>query len=184
MSLTLFRSTSFGPSELAPGEMRTYRHPGWIVAAVAAWVGLACNPALWRSAACACTEGLPQALALALALAAAAGLVLSLLGSHKVLKPMAVVLLLLSAVLAASLWWQGGPADASRLLREPAALLPPATLWGDWRFDALVAALAFTPIAWLLPQRLRRLTPAGQWSFSLWGAVLSVGLLGVAVVWA
>jgi len=179
MSLTLFRSTAFGHSDLAPGEMRTHRHPGWVVAAVALWIGLACNPALWRIVACACTTDLPRALGVGLGMAAAVGLVLSVVGSRRMIKPAAVLLLLLAAVLAAGLWSQGHPVDGS-LLRNPGPLLASATLWRDWRFDALAAALALIPIAWLLPQRLRRLTPARRWSFGFWGALLSAGLLGTA----
>jgi glucan phosphoethanolaminetransferase (alkaline phosphatase superfamily) len=179
MPLTLFRSTGFGPSELSPGEMRTYRHPGWIVAGLALWIGFACNPALWQSAACACTSGLPRALAWGLGMAAFAGLVLSTLGSRTTLKPAAALMLLGAAAVAAGLWMQGRAMDPS-MLRAPGTLLPAAALWLDWRFDLVTAVLAVLPLAWLLRQRPRRLTPAGQWAFSLCGILLSAVLMTVA----
>ena len=48
MSLKLFRSTGYA-SILSPGETRVATHPGWLMAAVSAWVGFACNVALWRA---------------------------------------------------------------------------------------------------------------------------------------
>jgi glucan phosphoethanolaminetransferase (alkaline phosphatase superfamily) len=179
MPLTLFRSTDFGPSELAPGEMRTHRHPGWIVAAVAAWIGLACNPALWQSAACACTAGLPRALALGLGMAALTGVVLSVLGRRKALKPVAALMLLGAAALAAGLWMQGQAMDPS-MLRAPGTLLPAAAVWLDWRFDLVIAALTLLPLVWLMRQRPRRLTPVRQWAFSVYGVLLSAVLMALA----
>ena len=106
MSLKLFRHTDYAQSILSPGETRFAMHPAWAIVAASAWIGLACNVWLWHALAGASGQLLP-ALAASLTVMGGAGFILSLLGWRRTLKPMATLLLLTAAAVAAGVFSQG-----------------------------------------------------------------------------
>lgn len=158
MSLKLFRSTGYS-SILFPGETTLALHPGWLVFATSAWIGFACNVALWR----ALLPGFEPDTSLGWALvagafaAAASALVLSLLGWRRTLKTSATLLLLVAALAACGVWIQALPLDASLLSKGPAALLPPWPSLLRWQAPALFVGLALLPMLWVWQTQVRRL---------------------------
>lgn len=160
MSLKLFRSTGYS-SILAPGETRLAKHPAWLVLATSAWVGFACNVALWRSLHSG-DPSLAWALTLGLFSAAAAGFVLSLFGWRRTLKPAATLSLLLAGVVAAGLWSRSAPLDATLWGKGPGALLPSWTSLLGWQVPTLLVVLVLVPMLWLWQTRVRRLSGPSQ----------------------
>ena len=178
MSLKLFRSTGYS-SILGPGETRVAPHPGWLVLAVSAWIGFACNVALWRHLRGMETgPSLGQSLMIGGFIAAACGVLLSLLGWRRTLKRAASVLLLLAALVAACIWVQGLPLDASLLDQGPRMLLVPA--WPSllrWQFPALLVVLGVVPALWLSQLRLRRLAGPQQLQANINGMLLGIATM-------
>jgi len=180
MSLKLFRSTGYS-SILAPGETRVAMHPGWLVLATSAWIGFACNVALWRSLLSAQGAGrLAWLVTSGLFVAAASALVLSLLGWRRTLKPTATLLLLLGAVIAAGLWTQSAPLDAGLLNKGPGALLPPwASLLG-WQVPTLLVVLGLLPMLWVWQVQLRRLPGPEQLAANAIGMACAAAVMGAS----
>jgi lipid A ethanolaminephosphotransferase len=181
MSLKLFRSTGYS-SILGPGETRVAPHPSWLVLAVSLWIGFACNVGLWRYLRG--MEGGPtldRALITGAFIAATCGAVLSLLGWRRTVKRVAGVLLLLAALVAACIWVQGLPLDATLLDRGLRQLLLPA--WPSllrWQFPALLIALGVVPVLWLSQLRLRRLAGPQQMQANITGMLVGVTAMAVS----
>ncbi|MDB5946267.1 MAG: putative rane protein [Ramlibacter sp.] len=175
MSLKLFRSTGYS-SILAPGESRLATHPAWLVLAVSLWIGFACNVALWRAIGAASPDrGLGQALLAGGFIAAACATVLSLLGWRRTLKRTATVLLLLAALVAASIWVQGRPLGGD--LFEPglrALLLPSWASLLRWQFPALLTGVGLIPMLWVWQLQVRRLPGPRQMASNATGMLVGV----------
>lgn len=185
MSLKLFRSTGYH-SILTPGEARLALHPGWAVAMVAGWIGLACNVWIWHALASGGRDLLP-ATGAALALGGAVGFALSLLGWRRTFKTAATVVLLLGALLAGGVLTQDIPA---RQLADPAlrlsALLPPWASLFRWQVPTLLVLLGVVPVVTLWNVQLRRLAGSDQFRTNLAGMVTwaLVFACGFAVLYA
>ena len=183
MSLKLFRSTGFS-SILMPGESRAATHPGWVVLAVSAWVGFACNVALWRGLrAMADNPGLGRSLMAGAFIAGACGAILSLLGWRRTLKRAATALLLVAALAAACLWIQAKPLDGSLLDQGLRSLLLPG--WPSllrWQFPVLLITLGLLPMLWLWRLPLRRLPGPTQFKSNLTGMVLGVLVMAASAL--
>ena len=173
MSLKLFRSTGYA-SILSPGETRVATHPGWLIAAVSAWVGFACNVALWRAFAAGDSHALVRAVIVGALVAAVSGVVLSVLGWRKTLKPAGTLILLLMALMAGSIWAQALPVDACLLDRDLSSLLLPS--WASllqWQLPMLLVALAVVPSVWMWHTHVRRIPGPEQLSINMSGVVLA-----------
>lgn len=160
MGLKLFHETGYS-SILTPGETRVGLHPAWLVIAVSLWAGFAANVALWRALA-GTDGGMREALATGFLVAGAAAAVMSLLGWRKTLKPVATLVLLAAGLVAASIWSQALPVDATLLAQKPSSLVVPS--WASllrWQVLAALAGLGFLPAIWVWRTPLRRL-PAGE----------------------
>jgi lipid A ethanolaminephosphotransferase len=182
MSLKLFRSTGYS-SIFAPGQSPVALHPGWVVAAISAWVGFVCNVAVWRELAHSQLNGLGWArvLLLAVFIAAVCGLVLSVLGWRRTLKPAATVLLLLAALGACSIWSQALPLDASLFDKRLSSLiLPPWASFLRWQAWAILAGLAVAPIVWTWNTNVRRLSAQQQSSATVMGILFGAVLLAAS----
>lgn len=182
MSLKLFRSTGYS-SIFAPGQSRVAMHPGWINLATSAWVGFACNVAFWRELAHSSLDnmGWVRVLALAVFLSAACGLVLSVLGWRRTLKPAATLMLLVAALAACSIWSQALPVDASLLDKRLSSLiLPPWASLLRWQVWAILAGLALVPAVWTWNTKVRRLSARQQLSATVMGILFSVALLAAS----
>lgn len=185
MSLKLFRSTGYS-SLLAPGETKVAVHPGWLVLATSLWIGLACNVALWRalSASPAPVPNLAWSLTAGACAAAAVGVVLSLMGWRRTLKPVATVLLLLLAALGAcGIWIQSLPVDAGFLNHRPSGLLPSWSSFLRWQVPALLVGLGVVPVLWLWSTHPRRLSGPEQLGANIAGMVIG-GVVLVVSAWA
>lgn len=179
MALKLFRSTGYS-SILSPGETRAAMHPGWMIAAVAAWVGFACNVALWRevSGHSADGAGFARALAIGVYLASGCGLVLSILGWRKTLKPAATLILFVVVLAACSIWAQGLPIDANLADKRLSSLILPS--WASllrWQVCALLVGLALVPTVWVWHTPVRRLAGPRQLNVNLTGFMIAGVLL-------
>lgn len=173
MSLKLFRSTGY-TSILSPGETRAATHPGWLIAAVSAWVGLACNVALWRAVSAADGHALMRALTVGAMVAAIWGVVLSVLGWRKTLKPAGTFIVLLMALMAGSIWTQALPVDASLFDHDLSSLIFPS--WASllrWQVPTLLVALAVLPSVWMWHTHVRRLPGPQQLSINMSGVMLA-----------
>lgn len=173
MSLKLFRSTGYA-SILSPGETRVATHPGWLIAAVSVWVGFACNVALWRAFAAGDSHALMRAVTVGALIAAVGGVVLSMLGWRKTLKPAGTVILYTMALMAASVWAQALPVDASLLDHDLSSLLLPS--WASllrWQLPTLLVGLAVVPSVWMWHTHVRRLPGPEQLSINMSGVVLA-----------
>jgi glucan phosphoethanolaminetransferase (alkaline phosphatase superfamily) len=182
MSLKLFRSTGYS-SIFAPGQSPVAMHPGWMILATSAWIGFACNVALWREMAHSTMNGMGWArvLALAVLLSAACALVLSVLGWRRTLKPAATVMLFLAALAACSIWSQALPVDASLFDKRLVSLiLPPWASLLRWQVSAILAGLALGPAVWAWNTKVRRLSAQQQLSATVMGILFSVVLLAAS----
>lgn len=184
MSLKLFRSTGYS-SLLAPGETRLAMHPGWVVLAISLWIGLACNVALWRALAGGsdAAPGLSWALAAGACAAATVGILLSLVGWRRTLKPVATVVLLLAALGACGVWVQSLPVDAGFLNQRPSGLLPAWSSFLRWQVPALLVGLGLVPVLWLWATNTRRLSGPEQLAANITGMVIGAVVL-LASAWA
>jgi len=183
MSLKLFRSTGYS-SLLAPGESRVAMHPAWLVLATSLWIGLGCNVALWRALAgsAEASPGLAWALSAGACAAAAVGVVLSLMGWRRTLKPVASALLVLAALGACGVWVQSVPVDAGFLSQRPSGLLPTWSSFLRWQVPALFIGLGIVPVLWLWSTHPRRLSGPDQLRSNVAGMVIG-GLVLVASAW-
>ncbi|NPC59004.1 phosphoethanolamine transferase domain-containing protein [Caenimonas soli] len=173
MSLKLFRSTGY-ESILSPGETRASMHPGWIITAVSAWAGFACNVALWRELWTGDPAGLAWAFALGAFVAAVCAAILSLLGWRKTLKPAATLILFVAALFACAIWAQALPVDASLMQKRLSTiLLPPWASLLRWQVSASLAVLALAPTVLLWNTQVRRLPGPQQLSINMMGILLA-----------
>lgn len=178
MSLRLFRATNFS-SVLDPGEMRVARHPSWLILAVSAWIGLACNVALWRAILDADRASVLRALVVGAMIAGCAGTVLFVLGWRRTLRVSASVLLLLAAAAATSIWVHAIPVDG-RLLLDTHWIFPGWPSLFGWRVPLMLIVLGLAPVLWVWSNRLRRLTGPDQLGVNLAGCSTSLAVAGAS----
>lgn len=171
--MKLFRATGYASSMLAPGESRFAPHPLLVVAAVSAWIAIACNVALWRSAHAGWLD--------VLWMAGGCALVLGALAWRRTLKPAATVLLCAAAFLAVGAWSRQ-LAWTLELIHVPAHALLPALL--EWRVLLLLALLELPPLIWLWRTPVRRLSGPAQMRANLVGMGAGVALMALAGVLA
>lgn len=179
MGLKLFRSTGYS-SLLMAGEARLAMHPAWMILAVSLWAGFVSNVALWRAlAGTDPSHSLAWVLALGACITGACGMVLSLLGWRKTIKPTATLILFTAALAASSIWSQALPIDASLLDRRPlSVIVPPWASLLRWQVSAAVAGLALVPSVWVWQKGLRRLSGPQQLTVTMTG--LAIGFAVVA----
>ncbi len=178
MALKLFRSTGYS-SILMAGETRLAMHPGWMILAMSAWAGFACNVALWRQLA-GTGAGMGAALALALSVAGVSATVISLFGWRKTIKPAGTLVLLAAALSACSIWSEGLPVDGMLLGHGMAGLLLPS--WPSllrWQVWALLTGLALVPMMWMWNTPLRRLSAQRQLNVNIVGSLIGVAAMGI-----
>lgn len=161
MSLKLFHHTDYAQSVLSPGETRFALHPGWAVLAASGWVGFVANVWFWR-ALLGSEPGLHLAVAAGLVATGAVAFVLGLFGSRRTFKPMAVLVLLVAAVVAAGAWTKDIPLETVLESRRLMPLVPGWASFFGWQVPGLVVLLGLVPVIWLANVQLRRLTGAGQ----------------------
>jgi glucan phosphoethanolaminetransferase (alkaline phosphatase superfamily) len=181
MALKLFRSTGHS-TLLLPGETRLLPHPQWMVLAVSAWLGIACNVGLWRLITRGADEAL-QALTAVAVLAGGSGLALSLFCWRRTMRPIATLLLFGGALLACSLWIQQLPIEALWMQR-PATLLPAWTSFMRGSVVWLMLLLAVAPIAWVWHGAWRRLPGPSQLRANALSATGFALLLGAGLLLA
>ncbi len=178
MALKLFRSTGYS-SILMAGETRLALHPFWMILAVSAWTGFACNVALWRQlSGSAHATGLRPAIALALFVAGASVTVISFCGWRKTIKPIATLAVFIAALAACSIWSDGLRIDAALLAHGMARVLVPS--WASllrWQFFALLALLALVPMVWLWQTPLRRLPAHQQRNVNMGGLLIGAAVM-------
>jgi hypothetical protein len=166
MPLKLFRSTGYS-TLLMPGESRLATHPLKLVLWASAWLGVACNVGIWRLLA---GEGDPRLTLAWLALVGGgSGVVLSLLGWRRTLKPTITVMLIAAALVAAGLWSQQLPVNAV-WQGPPRTVLPGWASFMRWQVLVLVLVLAVVPIVSLWNMAVRRLPGPAQLKANLSGA--------------
>jgi len=179
MALRLFRTTGYS-TLLMPGESRLATHPAKFVLWASLWLALACNVAVWRLLG-GDLDSLRPAVTSVTVVGGASGLLLSLLGWRRTLKPAITVVLVAAALVACGLWTQQLPVEA--LWRQgPRSLLPS---WADfmrWQVLALVLVLAVVPIVTLWNVAMRRLSGPAQFRASVLGAILSGVVLAAGIV--
>ena len=179
MGLKLFHETGY-TSILMPGETRVGLHPAWLVLGVSLWAGFAANVALWRALAGTGGE-LREALATGFLVAGAAGAALSLLGWRKMLKPAATLVLIVAGLVAASIWSQALPVDATLLAQKPSSLVVPS--WASlmrWQVLAALAALGLLPAVWVWRAHLRRLPAGEQLAANVVGLLAGLAVAGAS----
>jgi len=183
MALKLFRSTGYSSILMAGETTRLAMHPGWLILAVSAWAGIVCNVALWRQlAGTGQSGGMRSAIALGLTIAGACGLVLSLLGWRKTIRPAATLILLIAALTACSIWSDALPVDSTLLGRGFFDLILPS--WAGllrWQTSALLAGLALVPMVWMWNTPLRRLSAQRQLNVNIVGALLGAAVMGTGI---
>lgn len=177
MSLKLFRSTGYS-SILTAGETRLATHPGWMIFWTSVWVGFACNTVLWQQLHSPGSSSLAQALTFGLFAASLCGLVLSVLGWRKTLKPAALAMLFLAALGVCAVWSQAAPPARTLSFWEPA--LPSWAGLLRWQAWAALAGLALVPAWWVCRMRVRRLPGQQQLGVNVTGMVLAGSLLAAS----
>jgi lipid A ethanolaminephosphotransferase len=180
MALKLFRSTGYSSILMAGETTRLALHPGWMILAASVWAGFVCNVALWRQVGGAPADGMGPGLALGLSAAGACGVVLSLFGWRKTLKPTATLILFAVALTATSIWSDGVPIDGALLARSLASLILPS--WASvlrWQVMLVLGALALVPVVWMWHTPLRRLPGPEQLSVNIVGSLIGAAVLAV-----
>jgi glucan phosphoethanolaminetransferase (alkaline phosphatase superfamily) len=184
--LTLFRSTGYSTYFGGAEARRTAVHPGWMVAAISAWIGFACNVSLWREVGSLSAEtvhGLVRALALGAFIAADCAVVLSIFGWQKTLKPVATLLLFGAALSAVAIWGQALPIDASLADHDVTALLlPPWASLLHWQVTALLVSLAIVPTVWVWNTRVKRLPGPQQLNINVIATLVSCAVIAMSGV--
>lgn len=173
MALRLFRTTGYS-TLLMPGETRVATHPSVVVLWASLWLGLACNVAVWRLLGGHAVQW-RAVMASVLLIGGACGVVFSLLGWRRTLKPAVTVALIAGALAACGLWVQKLPIETV-WQGPPRALLPS---WADfmrWQVLVLVLVLAVVPIVWLWNAQVRRLPGPKQLRTNLAGALLAAAV--------
>ena len=174
MSLKLFRTTGYS-TMLLPGEAQLAPSPAWAVAAVSAWVSLACNVGLWQGVVDLDIAVVARALAQGFMVGGAAGALLSLVCWRRTFKPLASTLLVLASASAAGTWLHKLPVSFGHA--APERFFPGWAGLLDWRVSTMLAVLGLVPVLELWGTPLRRLTGPAQLGANLKGLGLG-GLLG------
>jgi len=178
MALKLFRSTGYS-SILVPGETRLATHPLLLVLWASLWLALACNVAVWRLVAGTASD--PRvALASVAVVGGASGVLFSLLGWRRTLKPVVTLALIGAALVACGLWSQQLPI-ATLWQGPPRALLPAWASFLRWQVLLIVLVLAVVPIVWLWNHKLRRLSGPEQLRSNLAGTVVGLVAFGAGL---
>lgn len=172
MSLKLFRTTGYS-TMLLPGEARLAPSPAWAVAAVSAWVALACNVGLWQGMVDLDIAVIAQALAQGLVVGGVAGAMLSLVCWRRTFNPLASTLLVLASASAAGTWLHKLPATFGHA--APERFFPGWAALLDWRVSTMLAVLGLVPVLVLWGTQLRRLTGPAQLGANVKG--LGIGVL-------
>lgn len=181
MALRLFRTTGYS-TLLMPGEARVRPHPARLVVLASLWLALACNVGLWRLLTGASSD--PRAALASVALiGGAAGVVFSLLGWRRTLKPAITLALVGGGLYAAGLWSQQLPVET--LWQGPPRTWMPA--WASfmrWQPLVLVAVLAVVPSVAVWNAQVRKLSGPVQLKSNLWGAFLAALVFGAGLLLA
>jgi glucan phosphoethanolaminetransferase (alkaline phosphatase superfamily) len=178
MALKLFRTTGYS-TLLLPGEARLAPHPARLVLFGSLWLAFACNVGLWRLLGGSASDW-RSALASIVLIGGGSGLVLSLLGWRRTLKPALTLASIGGALFAIGLWAQQLPIEA--LWHEPPRLLLPG--WASFmRWQPLTAmlVLAVIPIVWVWNTPVRRLSGPAQLRSNLSGAFIAAVILAAGV---
>lgn len=169
MALRLFRTTGYS-TLLMPGEARIAPHPARLVLWASLWLAFACNVAVWRFLGG--TVEARSALAAAALIGGGSGIVFSLLGWRRTLKPAITLALIAGALVAAGLWSQQLPIETV-WQGPPRTLLPAWTSFMRWQVLAMVLVLAVVPIVWIWNQSVRRLPGPVQLQANIAGAIVA-----------
>jgi glucan phosphoethanolaminetransferase (alkaline phosphatase superfamily) len=169
MALRLFRTTGYS-TLLLPGESRLATHPARLVLWASLWLAVPCNVALWRLLVGG--TDLRSAAAAAAVIAGGSGIVFSLLGWRRTLKPVITLALIAAALVAAGLWSQQLPID-TLWQGPPRTLLPAWTSFMRWQVLAMVLVLAVVPIVWLWNHPVRKLSGPVQLQSNILGAIVA-----------
>jgi lipid A ethanolaminephosphotransferase len=170
MALRLFRTTGYS-TLLMPGETRVRPHPARLVLWGSLWLALAANVGVWRFL-LQRTDDWRNALASVLIVGGMAGVVLSLLGWRRTLKPALTLALVAGALCADGLWSLQLPVEA--LWQGPVSNWLPG--WASFlRLQglALMLVLGLLPIVAVWNAQARRLSGPAQLKSNLWGAALA-----------
>jgi hypothetical protein len=181
MALRLFRSTGYS-TLLMPGEARVRPHPARMVLWGSLWLALASNVGVWRLL-LQRTDDWRSTLASVLLIGGAGGVVLSLLGWRRTLKPALTLALIAGVLIADGLWSRQLPVDALWQGR-PGTWLPAWASFLRWQAWTLVLLLAVLPIVAVWNAQVRRLSGPAQLKSNLWGAVLGALLFAAGLLLA
>jgi lipid A ethanolaminephosphotransferase len=181
MALRLFRTTGYS-TLLMPGEARVAPHPARIVLLASLWIGIVCNVAVWRLFS-GDLGSLRPALSSAAVLVGASGMVFSLFGWRRTLKPAVTLGLLLATLVACGLWTQQLPVET--LWHGPSRVLLPA--WASflrWQMLAVAMVLGVVPIVTVWNMSMRRLPGPAQLRANMAGVFLAGLVLaaGIALI--
>ncbi|MEJ5991761.1 hypothetical protein WG902_17280 [Ramlibacter sp. PS3R-8] len=181
MALRLFRTTGYS-TLMMPGEARVAPHPARITLWASLWIGIACNVAVWRLFS-GDVASFRSALSSFAILAGGSGLVFSLLGWRRTLKPTVTLALLAASLLACGLWSQQLPIDT--LWHAPSrAVLPAWASFLRWQLLALVLVLGVVPIVTVWNMSMRRLPGPAQMQANMAGAFFAGLVLTAGVLFA
>jgi glucan phosphoethanolaminetransferase (alkaline phosphatase superfamily) len=172
MALRLFRTTGYS-TLLMPGESRVAPHPARLVLWASLWLAFPCNMAVWRFLGG--TVDWRSALASAALIAGGSGIVFSLLGWRRTLKPAITLALIAGALIAAGLWSQQLPIETV-WQGPPRTMLPAWTSFMRWQVLAMVLVLGVVPIVWTWNQAVRRLPGPSQLQANIGGAMLAAAV--------
>lgn len=178
MALRLFRTTGYS-TLLLPGETRRSTHPAQVVVGASLWLGVVCNVAVWRLLA---GDGQPHRVLGSIALLTGfCGVVFSLFGWRRTLKPVVTLFLAAGAVIACGLWSQQLPVET--LWQESVhALWVTWPSFMRWQPLVLVAVLGLVPMVSLWNVPLRRLRGPTQLRVNLVGAAIAAAIAAAGLV--
>ena len=178
MALRLFRTTGYS-TILMPGETRVRPHPARLVLWGSLWLALASNVGVWRLLLQRTTDW-RSALASVLLVGGASGVILSLLGWRRTLKPAMTLAFIAGVLIADGLWSRQLPVEAL-WQGPPRTWLPDWASFLRWQAWALVLVLAVLPIVATWNAQTRRLSGPAQLRSNLWGAVLAALLFAAGL---
>lgn len=177
MGLRLFRTTGYS-TLLMPGEARVATHPAMLVLWTSLWLAFAANVAVWRLLAG--SIDWRTALGAAAVIGGGSGIVLSVLGWRRTLKPAITLALLAGALVAIGLWSQQLPVG-TLWQGPPRTLLPSWTSFLRWQVLALALGLAVVPIVWMWNHPVRRLPGQAQMQSNIGGSLLAALVFGAGL---
>jgi lipid A ethanolaminephosphotransferase len=164
MALRLFRTTGYS-TLLMPGESRVRPHPGRLVLWGSLWLALACNVGIWRVL-LQRSDDWRNALASVLLIGGLTGVVLSLLGWRRTIKPTLTLVLIAGALCADGLWSHQLPVEAL-WQGPPRTWLPGWATFLRLQGLLLLLVLALVPIVAVWNAQVRRLSGPAQLKFNL-----------------